>query len=249
MLRWKLLISVRIFFFFSFFFLPLCVHPFPTQLLWKPKQPLAGLWWQRRWEGRMPAAEAGVFHCEVLSCLCRKGHAQVDTNSFLPWFITQFPSFIACLLEHLVPWRTPKSGENLHCSADSTSIFALTAIKLWFWWGWFFLVAYCFFLKEKNTFIFKHSRVLPGYHLGTYSLGSPVKFLPLRASSTVKMYLLIRSFISCVNGSKSFCLAPDRLKFPSLLFSTQSSRSSVTVIFRNSTISFSLGMRLCFRSS
>lgn len=80
------------------FSLLLCMHPCPMRCCGSPRGP-----WQVCDGSRAgcPQQKQGCFRGGS-EPLVPEGHTQVDTNSFLPWFITQFPSFIACLMEHLV---------------------------------------------------------------------------------------------------------------------------------------------------
>lgn len=75
-------------------------------------------------------------------------------------------------------------------------------------------------------------------HLGMYSCGRPLRFLSLRALSTVWMYSSIRALISGVKGSKVRLRDPERLKWPSLLLSVHRSLSSGMLMFRKAVIDF-----------
>lgn len=75
-------------------------------------------------------------------------------------------------------------------------------------------------------------------HLGMYSCGRPLRFLSLRALSTVRMYSSIRALISGVKGSKVRLRDPERLKWPSLLLSVHRTLSSGMLVFRKVVMGF-----------
>lgn len=86
-------------------------------------------------------------------------------------------------------------------------------------------------------------------HLGMYSCGRPLRFLSLRALSTVRMYLSIQALISGVKGSKVRLWDPERLKWPSLLLSVHRSLSSEMLVFRKALMVFNWGTRSFCRFS